>query len=133
MWIPRGHKGRSLCFRAKAISLLHMSAVFATAIVPLITDPHGTIRVRGSRVTLDTIVTAFQGGATAEEIAQKFPAVALADIYQIIAHYLNHAAEVDAYLAQRHADALALQREVEKRFNPAGVRARLLARRNSKP
>jgi uncharacterized protein (DUF433 family) len=115
------------------ISLLSMSAVFATAVVPLITDPHGTIRVRGSRVTLDTIVTAFQGGATAEEIAQKFPAVALADIYQIIAHYLNHTPEVDAYLAQRHADALALQREVEKRFNPAGVRARLLARRNSKP
>ena len=67
-----------------------MSAVFATAVVPLITDPHGTIRVRGSRVTLDIIVTAFQGGATAEEIAQKFPAIALADIYQIIAHYLNH-------------------------------------------
>lgn len=110
-----------------------MSAVFATAVVPLTTDPHGTIRVRGSRVTLDTIVTAFQCAATAEEIAQKFPAVALADIYQIIAHYLTHTAEVDTYLAQRHADALTLQSDVEKRFNPAGVRARLLARRNSKP
>jgi uncharacterized protein (DUF433 family) len=110
-----------------------MFTVSTTAVVPLVADPHGTIRVRGSRVTLDTIITAFQGGATAEEIARKFPTVALADIYQIIAHYLNYTEEVDAYLAQRHADALVLQREVEERFNAADVRARLLARRNSKP
>jgi uncharacterized protein (DUF433 family) len=66
-----------------------MSALPTTAIVPLFTDPHGAIRVRGTRVTLDTIVTAFRAGATAEEIAQKFPTVALADVYQVIAHYLN--------------------------------------------
>lgn len=70
-----------------------MSALPTTAIVPLVTDPHGTIRARGTRVTLDSIVTAFRAGATAVEIAQQFPAVALADIYLIIAHYLNHTAE----------------------------------------
>ena len=52
---------------------------------PLFTDPHGAIRVRGTLVTLDTIVTAFHAGATVEEIAQKFPTVPLADVYQIIA------------------------------------------------
>jgi uncharacterized protein (DUF433 family) len=46
--------------------------------------------VRGTRVILDLIVTAFRAGATAEKIAQKFPTVALPDVYQIIAHYLNH-------------------------------------------
>ena len=61
---------------------------------PLCTDPHGAIGVRGTCVTLDTIVTAFRAGATAEEIAQKFPTVALADVYQIIAHYLNHTTEI---------------------------------------
>jgi Protein of unknown function (DUF433) len=45
--------------------------------------------VRGTRVTLDAIVIAFHAGATAEEIAQKFPTVTLADVYQVIAHYLN--------------------------------------------
>ena len=45
------------------------------------TDLHGASRVRGTRVTLDTIVTAFHAGAAAEEIAQKFPTVALADVY----------------------------------------------------
>jgi uncharacterized protein (DUF433 family) len=106
-----------------------MSAVPNTAVVPLFTDPQGAIRVRGTRVTLDTIVTAFGAGATAEEIAQKFPTVALADVYQIIAHYLNHTAEIDAYLIKREGEAAALKREIEKRFDPVGVRARLLARR----
>jgi uncharacterized protein (DUF433 family) len=108
-----------------------MSALPITAVVPLFTDPHGAIRVRGTRVTLDTIVTAFRAGATAEEIVQKFPSIALADVYQIIAHYLNHTAEIDAYLSQRQTEATELKREIEKRFDPAGVRARLLARRNA--
>lgn len=52
--------GPGLCFGTKAISLLHMATVFATTVVALITDPHGTFRVRGSRVTLDAIVTALR-------------------------------------------------------------------------
>lgn len=108
-----------------------MSALPATAIVPLVTDSHGIIRVRGSRVTLDSIVTAFRTGATAEEIAQQFPTIALADIYLIIAHYLTHTTEFDVYLAEREVDATALKQEVEARCDPAGLRARLLARRTA--
>ena len=108
-----------------------MSALPTTAVVPLFTDSHGTIRVRGTRVTLDTIVTAFHAGATAEEIAQRFTSVALADVYQIIAHYLNHTAETDAYLSERRGEATALKREIETRFDPAGLRSRLLARRKA--
>ena len=39
--------------------------------VPLERGPDDVIRVKGSRVTLDTIVAAFAEGATAEEIAQQ--------------------------------------------------------------
>jgi uncharacterized protein (DUF433 family) len=109
-----------------------MSAVSTTAVVPLVADSHGAMRIAGTRVTLDSLVTAFQSGATAEEIAQKFPTVPLADVYQIIAHYLHHTAEIDAYLAQDRAEAAKLQQEVERQFNPVGIRARLLARRNGK-
>ena len=108
-----------------------MSALSTTAVVPLVTDAHGTIRVRGSRVTLDAIVTAFRAGATAEEFTQKFASVALADVYQIIAHYLNHTAEIDAYLSRHRTEATALRGEVEQRFDPVGVRSRLLARRDT--
>jgi hypothetical protein len=37
--------------------------------VPLHTDADGVVRVAGTRVTLDTVVGAFEAGATAEEIA----------------------------------------------------------------
>jgi uncharacterized protein (DUF433 family) len=57
--------------------------------------------VRGTRVTLDTIVTAFPAGAMAEESPGSFPIVALADVYQVIVHYLDHTTEIDAYLSQR--------------------------------
>ena len=48
--------------------------------IPLEVDPNGVIRVSKTRVTLDTIVQAFNDGATAEEIAQQYPSVPLADI-----------------------------------------------------
>lgn len=101
----------------------------ATVEIPLSTDAHGVVRVGGTRVTLDSIVTAFRSGATAEEIAHQFPTLGLADIYQVVAYYLGHTDDVDAYLANREKGAAALRREIEGEFDPRGLRARLLARR----
>jgi uncharacterized protein (DUF433 family) len=106
-----------------------MSITPATAEVPLTTDLHGTVRVGDTRVTLDSVVGAFRSGATAEEIAQQFPALALADIYQVIAYYLQHTAEVETYLATREQEAKKLRRDIEAQFDPRGLRSRLLARR----
>ena len=105
-----------------------MSELPATVVIPLATDACGAIRVRDTRVLLDVIIVAFQAGATPEDIAQQFPGVALPDVYLIIAHYLTHTAEVDAYLSTRQAEAVELQRVIETRFNAVGIRARLLAR-----
>jgi hypothetical protein len=79
-------------------------------------------------VDLDRIVIAFNSGATAEEISQQFPSVALPDVYLIIAYYLTHTAEINAYLSQRQTEAAEMQCAIEARFNPVGIRARLLAR-----
>jgi hypothetical protein len=84
-------------------------------------------------VTLDSVVTAFRAGATVEAIAQKFPSVPLADVHLIVAQYLHHAAEIDAYLSGQRAEAVALRQSTEQRFDPTGLRARLLARRESQP
>jgi uncharacterized protein (DUF433 family) len=51
---------------------------------PLTTGPDGAVRVTGTRVSLETIVTAFDAGATAEEIAQQYASVDLASIYAVI-------------------------------------------------
>lgn len=106
-----------------------MNAVNVLERVPIHTDAHGVVRVAGTRVTLETIVDAFAAGATAEEIAQQYPTVPLADVYSVIAYYLRHQPEVEAYLKEREALAARVRQEVEERFPSAGIRERLLARR----
>lgn len=96
---------------------------------PFHTDPGGVVRVGRSRVTLDSVVHSFNQGATAEDIAQQYPALTLADVYSAIAYYLHFRAEVDAYLAQRQEETASIQQQNEARFDPTGVRQRLLARK----
>jgi len=98
---------------------------------PLVTGDDGVIRVVGTRVTLDTIVAAFDAGATPEEIIQQYPSVDLATAYAVIAYVLAHRAEVDAYLARRDQLGAEVRADVEARFPPEGIRHRLLARRRS--
>jgi len=87
------------------------------------------IRVGGTRVTLDSLVAAFDAGATAEEIAQQYDSVILADVYSVIGYYLRHQSDVRAYLAERQKQAAQSREQDERRFDPKGVRERLLARR----
>ncbi len=50
-----------------------MIHTFASETVPLVRDADGVIRVGKTRVTLDTVVSAFLDGATAEEINYNIP------------------------------------------------------------
>lgn len=96
--------------------------------VPL-AEVDGVLRVGGTRVTLDTIVSAFEDGATPEEIAQQYPSLNLADVYAVIGYYLQNQSVIQKYLSERQQQADAVRRQNEARFNPQGVRERLLARR----
>jgi uncharacterized protein (DUF433 family) len=68
-------------------------------------DPDGVARVGQTRVTLDTVVAAFDRGSTAEEIVYQYPALKLSDVYTTISFYLNHQQEVAEYLQQRQQQA----------------------------
>jgi uncharacterized protein (DUF433 family) len=105
-----------------------MSIVLTTEPLPLAADADGVARVAKTRVTLDTIVAAFQDGLSAEEIAEQYPSLRLCDVYAVIGYYLGHQDEVDSYLAARELRANEVRQENERRFNPVGVRSRLLAR-----
>jgi uncharacterized protein (DUF433 family) len=106
-----------------------MTLVIATEPIPLETDADGVARVGGTRVTLDTIVAAFNEGATAEEIVHQYPSLHLADVYAVISYYLRRRSDVEAYLRQRQQRADEIRKQNESRFDPQGVRDRLLARR----
>ena len=97
---------------------------------PLLNEKDGTIRVRGSRVTLDTIVSAFQKGSTAEQIQDSFPSLSLRQIYGAIAYYLERKDEVNSYLKRRQAAAQALRREIESEPENTRFRERIRDRRD---
>ena len=102
-----------------------MALNFRAEPVPVELDEDGVARVGGTRVTLDTVVNVFNNGATAEEIAQQYPALKLVDVYAVITYYLRTQSEVDSYIAQRQAQAEQVRQENEARFNPVGIRERL--------
>jgi uncharacterized protein (DUF433 family) len=106
-----------------------MAVALTPQVPPIAPDRDGTLRVSGTRVTVDTIVEAFEEGVSAEEIASQYPVVPLSDVYAVIAYYLHHRAEIDAYLAARRV----VQTEAHAAFRgapaAATVRERLLARR----
>jgi uncharacterized protein (DUF433 family) len=96
---------------------------------PMHIDEDGAIRVGGTRVTLDSIVAAFEEGATAEEIVQQYSSLRLADVYAVIGYYLRRRSEVEEYLSQRRQQSAEIRRQNEAQFDPRGVRDRLLSRR----
>ena len=97
-------------------------------VVPLKTDSDGVVRIGGTRVTLDTVVAAFREGATPEGIVDQYPSLQLANVYSVLGYVLNHAADVDAHLRDRQKVADDVRRENENRFDPSGIRDRLIAR-----
>jgi uncharacterized protein (DUF433 family) len=95
---------------------------------PLSTGTDGVVRVGGSRVTLDTVVEAFQEGLTPEEIQQQYPSLSLAQVYSAVTYLLQHRSEVEEYLRGRQQHRDEVRRDAETRFDPTGIRQRLLAR-----
>jgi len=98
--------------------------------LPLTLGKDGVARVSGTRVTLDTVVRAFLRGGTAEEITQQYPSLSLSDVYATISYYLKNRDDVEIYLEKRKTFAEAIKRDNLKRFDQAGIRERLLARKN---
>ena len=105
-----------------------MALTISDAPVPLTTDVHGVVRVAGTRVTLDIVVSAFNAGASAEEIVLQFPSLSLAAVYAVLSFYLRQREEVETYLREREQQAEAARMEIRMRFPDTGIRERLLAR-----
>lgn len=96
--------------------------------VPLIDRDEGTIRtirVIGSRITLDTLVHIFQRGDTVEEIAEGFPTLSLDQIKAVIGWYRTHQREADAYLEERDAYAEKVRQWIESQPGYAERREKL--------
>jgi hypothetical protein len=90
------------------------------------------MRVGGTRVTLDTLISAYWSGMTAEEIVCAYDALTLADVHAVLGYYLQNREAVDLYLADRASDAQTSEIEIEARSSWKSLRSRLLARKEKR-
>jgi uncharacterized protein (DUF433 family) len=71
----------------------------------------GGYYVAGTRISLDSVVYAFNRGDSPERILEEFPLLdKLARVYGAIAFYLDHKAGIDNYL-----------KETEREFEAGGI------------
>ena len=106
-----------------------MAIIIQPEAPPLREDASGALRVGSSRVLGELVIRAFQDGATPETIAQHYPTATLADIYAVIAYYLRHRQEVEAYLAEREQRAQEVRQRIERHQGDlADLRRRILTR-----
>lgn len=108
-----------------------MSFVLEREMPPLREDETGAIRVGNSRVLLETVIRAFQDGASPESIVHRYSTLSLADAYNTIGYYLRHQDAVEAYLSQREQLADSVQQRLSSiQSNLSFIRSRLLSQQN---
>ncbi len=91
----------------------------------------GVWRVAGTRVSVDSVVYAFNEGASPEEIVWRFDTLDLKKVYALINYYLHNREKVDKYLAQSEKAERKILRRLDKEFPSADLREKLLARRRN--
>ena len=94
---------------------------------PLRVDEGGVVRVAKSRISIDLLVEQYENGITPEDMVRAYDTLVLADVHAVIAYYLRHRDEVQAYLKQRAEEAEALRAKISPERQRV-TREELLAR-----
>ncbi|MBZ5590798.1 MAG: DUF433 domain-containing protein [Acidobacteriia bacterium] len=76
---------------------------------------NGGYYVRGTRVSLDSLVYAFLRGESPEGIAESFPALSLEQVYGAVAFYLANRESIDSHLQQGKAEFARLRDEARRK------------------
>ena len=71
----------------------------------------GKLRIEGTRITLHQIVTLYKQGESAEEIADHYPQLNLAQVYSALTYYHSNQLAVELELRTEKAEAEKLAKE----------------------
>jgi uncharacterized protein (DUF433 family) len=69
--------------------------------VPIVTGPTGIAYVKGTEVHIEDVISAYEDGESAEDIAAAHEGLRLTDVYLVISFYLKNRHDVEVYLAGR--------------------------------
>ena len=75
----------------------------------------GNLRIDGTRMTVNQIVTVHKQGLSAEQIVEQYPQRTLREIYAVLAWYYEHKPGFDQELAAEAAADEAAEREYSNR------------------
>lgn len=81
--------------------------------VPFTVTECGSIRIADSRVSLETVVYEYQLGATPEQIVDFYPSLSLSDVHLVIAYYLTHREEIEAYIIEQERECVKFFHKLE--------------------
>ena len=72
------------------------------------------IRIKGTRVGIETVLDDYLGGASPEEIAARYRTLTLEQVYATITYYLHKQEEIDKYLERWRAYTEAAWQEQQR-------------------
>ena len=78
----------------------------------------GGYRVKGTWISLDSVVYAFREGSAPESIQRSFPLLTLEQVYGAIAFYLSNQPTIDEYLKRGEIE-YENQRQQERETDPS--------------
>ena len=83
----------------------------------LISSPNvcgGRLRIDGTRITVNQIVTLYKQGYSPEEIADQYSHLSLAQVYTALAYFHANKEEIEADLDAEKEEAIRLEQEFTK-------------------
>ena len=86
----------------------------------------GDIRIKGTRVGIETVLDDYLDGSSPEEIAARDRSLSLEQVYATLLYYFHNRAQMDAYLEAWRAYTEAAWQEQERNPSPAVRRLREL-------
>ena len=72
----------------------------------------GRLRIDGTRVTANQIVVLYKQGDSAEEVANEYPQLSLAQVYTALAYYHANRQEIEADLLAEKEEAERLEAQL---------------------
>ena len=78
---------------------------------------NGAYRIAGTRISLDSVVYAYNRGELSEQIVQSFPLLTLEQVHGAIAFYLSNSETIDEYLRNEEIE-FEKERQAERAKNP---------------
>ncbi len=86
------------------------------------------IRIKGTRVGIEIVLTEYLNGRTVEEIAINYPALSLEQIHASITYYLHNRSMMDRYLTRWRAFGTEARASQEKNIPELVIRLREVSR-----